>query len=56
MNALDQYIELYESSEAVVNANSAEVLNAARCGALERLKTIGRFPEKGDEGYEKIYR
>ena len=54
MNALDQYIELYESSEAVVNANSAEVLNAARCGALERLKTIGRFPEKGDEGYEKI--
>ncbi len=53
MNALDQYIELYEANAAKVSANSAGALNSARAGALERLKRIGRLPHKGEEGYEK---
>lgn len=54
MNALDQYIDLYTGNAAVVNGHSADVLNAARDGALAALRRIGRLPRKGDEGYEKV--
>lgn len=54
MNALDQYIELYTGNAATVDSNSSGVLNDARPQALEQLKELGRLPEKGDEGYEKI--
>ena len=53
MNALDQYIDLYEANAATVSAHSAGALNAARAGALELLKRVGRLPHKGEEGYEK---
>lgn len=54
MNALDQYIDLYTGNAAVVNGHSADVLNAARDGALAALRRVGRLPRKGDEGYEKV--
>ena len=54
MNALNQYIELFESQQATIDANAPEALNARRPAALEALKQLKKLPEKGDEGFEMI--
>ena len=53
MNALNQYIELYEANREAVDAGSAHALNRRRADALAALKRIGRLPDKTDEGFEK---
>lgn len=54
MNALDQYLDLYRQHRATIMAHAPEALNAPRDGAFDTLTRLGRFPAKGDEGYEKI--
>lgn len=54
MNALKQYIDLYRSHAATIDANAPAALNAARPSALAVLEKLDRLPEKGDEGYEKV--
>ena len=53
MNALDQYITLYEANRAEVDSHSAGALNRLRKAALDALRKAGRLPGKGDEGFEK---
>ncbi len=53
-NALTQYIELFETQRAVIDAHAPAALNARRDAALAALKSLGRLPERGDEGFEKI--
>lgn len=54
MNALDQYIELFESQRATIERNAPVALNRPRQAALDALKAAGRLPERGDEGFDKI--
>ena len=54
MNALTQYIDLYKTHSATINANAPEVLNRHRAAALAVLERLPGMPERGDEGYEKI--
>ncbi len=54
MNALNQYIELFESQQATIDANAPEALNARRPAALEAVMQLKKLPEKGDEGFEMI--
>ena len=51
MNALDQYIELFQSARKVLDLNSASVLNSHREEAYEALKNTG-LPKAGSENYE----
>jgi len=51
MSALTQYIDLYRQYGAVVNGNSAEVLNSRRAGAMDVLGCMA-LPAKGSENYE----
>lgn len=51
MNALTQYIDLYNDNREVIDAGSAPLLNAQRPAALAALRGKS-LPEKGDEGYE----
>ncbi len=53
MNALNQYIELYEANVDAIAAHSGEAMNGMRSVALQRLRALGSLPERGDEGYEK---
>lgn len=50
MNALKQYIELYEQHSDLVQAPCADALNAHREQALETLRHT-RLPRKGSEEY-----
>lgn len=54
VNALTQYIELFESQRAVIESHAPAALNMGRQAALETLQRAGRLPERGDEGYAKI--
>jgi len=54
MNAITQYIELFESQQAIINAHAPAALNARRQAALCVLKSLDRMPDRGDEGFEKI--
>jgi len=54
MNALTQYLELFESQRAVIDAHAPAALNSRRQAAFDTLRRIGRLPERGDEGYSKI--
>lgn len=54
MNALTQYIELFEHQRDTIERNSPDALNRPRLQALETLKSLGRLPERGDEGFDKI--
>lgn len=54
MNALTQYLDLYRSHRATVEANSPAALNAGREAAFRRLEAAGRLPERGDEGYAAV--
>ena len=52
MSALSQYIELFDSHRATIEAKSAEVMNLCRQEARNRLEGK-KLPQKGTEGYEK---
>lgn len=52
-NAVDQYLDLYRGHAEALDAHSAGVLNAMRGEAAGALARAGRFPVRGDEGYEK---
>lgn len=54
MSSLNQYIDLYEHSGSQLQAKSPRLFNSLRPDALSALKRFGRFPNKRDEGYEKI--
>ena len=53
-NALTQYLELFESQRATIDAHAPAALNAHRQAAFDALKGLWRLPDKGDEGFEKI--
>lgn len=52
MGAIKQYIDLYDSQHAAIDAGSAGAMNAMRPIALEALKGK-ELPDTGCEGYEK---
>ena len=51
MNALNQYIELYDASRRDIDSHSAEVLNALRPKAADILRTA-TLPRQGADNYE----
>ena len=51
MNALQQYIDLYDMSRDVIEGQSPTVLNTVRRKAREHLENA-RLPRKGSEDYE----
>ena len=51
MNALQQYIDLFDASREVFEQQSPELLNALRRAAREQLRDA-RLPRKGSEDYE----
>ena len=51
MNALKQYIDLFDESREVIEEQSPAVLNMLRAAAREQLETA-RLPRKGSEDYE----
>ncbi|MCD8387515.1 MAG: Fe-S cluster assembly protein SufD [Bacteroidales bacterium] len=53
MNALSQYIQLYQEYRKDIEAHSPALLNRYRPTALADLMQA-RFPEKGDEGYPAL--
>lgn len=54
MNALTQYLTLYRDSRATIDGHAPEALNRRREAAYSRLESLGRLPERGDEGFEKV--
>lgn len=54
MNAIKQYIELFEANRAAIDAHSPEALNRKRQHALSVLKQLERLPDKGDEGFPTV--
>ena len=51
MNALKQYIDLYDENCELIEQQSPSILNTLRKEARERLETA-RLPRKGSEDYE----
>lgn len=51
MNALNQYIELYDASRRDIDSHSSEVLNALRPAAADILRTA-TLPRQGADNYE----
>lgn len=51
MNALKQYLDLYNEHRGIIHAHSPAALNALRPAALEALAQA-RLPRKGSEDYE----
>ena len=51
MNALKQYIDLYDESREVIEQQSPALLNNLRRIAREHLENA-RLPRKGSEDYE----
>lgn len=51
MSALTQYIDLYRNNSALVDTNSAEVINRRRPEALAALEGM-TLPPRGSENYE----
>lgn len=51
MNALQQYIDLFDESRELIEQQSPELLNTMRCAAREQLQDA-RLPRKGSEDYE----
>lgn len=51
MNALKQYIDLFDEYKELVDSNSAPLLNQFRQDARDRL-AVTMLPAKGDENYE----
>ncbi len=52
-NSLLQYLELFDTSRAVIDANAPQALNDRREEAAAALRRVGRLPGRGDEGFEK---
>ncbi len=52
MNALTQYITLFENNRTTIESNSAPLMNRLRDESLEILHH-SRLPNKSDEGFEK---
>lgn len=53
MDALRQYIDLYDSHRELIDSNSAPALNALRPKAADQLRNC-RLPRRGDENFENI--
>ena len=53
-NALTQYLELFDTSRDVIDSHAPHAINVRRDAAAAALRHIGRLPERGDEGFEKI--
>lgn len=53
MSSIDQYTALFDDSRSVIDANSSPVMNALRDEAAASLRSAGRFPDRGDESFEK---
>lgn len=51
MNALQQYIDLFDENSTLIEQQSPALLNTLRLSARERLETA-RLPRKGSEDYE----
>ncbi len=51
MNALQQYIDLFDENSTLIEQQSPALLNTLRLSARERLETA-RLPRKGREDYE----
>ena len=51
MNALKQYIDLYDENRTLIEQQSPSLLNTLRTHAREKLETA-RLPRKGSEDYE----
>ena len=51
MNALKQYIDLYDENRVLIEQQSPSLLNTLREQAREQLETV-RLPRKGSEDYE----
>ena len=51
MNALKQYIDLYDESRALIEQQSPALLNTLRGAAREHLQDA-KLPRKGSEDYE----
>ena len=51
MNALKQYIDLYDESRQLIEMQSPALLNTLRRDAREHLQDA-RLPRKGSEDYE----
>lgn len=51
MNALKQYIDLYDECRTLIEQQSPDLLNTLRSQAREKLETA-RLPRKGSEDYE----
>ncbi len=51
MNALQQYIDLFDENRTLIEQQSPALLNTLRLSARERLETA-RLPRKGSEDYE----
>lgn len=51
MNALKQYIDLYDENRTLIEQQSPSLLNTLRGHAREKLETA-RLPRKGSEDYE----
>lgn len=51
MNALQQYIDLFDEHRALIEQQSPTLLNTLRLAARKRLETA-RLPRKGSEDYE----
>ena len=54
MNALLQYLELFDTQRGVIDSHAPAALNRWRPEALKALRRLGSLPDKGDEGYAKI--
>lgn len=53
MSSLKQYLDLYRDGKGTLEANAPQWLNSPREEAARFLEAAGRFPHKGEEGYEK---
>ena len=52
MSALSQYIELFDTNRAIIEAKSSSLMNDCRQLARTALEGVS-LPRKGEEGYEK---
>ena len=53
MGSEKQYIDIFQSSEGIINAHSAEPLNTLRDAAFSDFRRLG-FPSKKVELYKYI--
>ncbi|MGM9859166.1 MAG: SufB/SufD family protein [Muribaculaceae bacterium] len=54
MSSLNQYLQFFEANRAAIDSHAPEAMNCRRDAALATLRRLGRFPRRGDEGYEVV--